>query len=191
MNRFVSEKTNDLLNKINLCLLALWKYKKNKKFPKVFFCKSDQFSGRLFLIDDFFSRKKRKIFMILKFESRESSWNWIENLEFQRVEQLYLPSWNRQKVVNSSWNLEFQRAEQLFLPSWNRSKVVKSSWNCRFQLCKNGCCALWDSKFVIQFHKFFTTLDRFQLGKKGCCALRNSKFSISKVVKSSWNWIKI
>ena len=74
------------------------------------------------------------------------------------------------EIVNNPWNwinnLVFQRAQQPFLQSWNRSKVMKISWNCLFQLCKNGCCALWNSTFVIQFHKLFTTLDRFQIDKK-------------------------
>ena len=37
LNRFVSEKINDLLNKIDLCLLALWNYKKNKNLSKSIF----------------------------------------------------------------------------------------------------------------------------------------------------------
>ena len=37
LNRFVSGKINDLLNKIDLCLLALWKYNKNKNVSKSIF----------------------------------------------------------------------------------------------------------------------------------------------------------
>jgi len=91
---------------------------------------------------DVFSLKflqKQRFWVIFVLQSRnscknslESSWNWIKKIEFQRAEQLFLPSLNQQEFwrVHRNWikHLEFQRAEQTFLPSLNRPRVIKSSW---------------------------------------------------------------
>jgi len=64
---------------------------------------------------------------VLKVPETES-----KKIEFQRAEQLFLPSLNQQEFwrVHRNWikHLEFQRAEQTFLPSLNRPGVIKSSW---------------------------------------------------------------
>ena len=103
---------------------------------------------------DVFSLKflqKQRFWVIFVLQSRnscknslESSWNWIKKIEFQRAEQLFLPSLNQQEFwrVHRNWikHLEFQRAEQTFLPSLNdqeSSKVLENCWKVHENWIKN------------------------------------------------------